>query len=281
VEIPGKTKINMLGIITVNYNQYGMTQEFLDSLKKISGSRNVFVYIADTSTKKENYYFKNNFKGLYLDKIDNKGYAYGINQGVFFLSKKGVTEFCVINNDVYFDDDFLAETNRTFEKADIFTGKIYYAPGYEYHKNRYKKNELGRVIWYAGGIVDWNNVYTKHRGVDEVDNKQYDSYGKTDFISGCLVCFNDKVWKKTGPWDESYFLYYEDADYSEKAKRAGFKLIYNPKIVIWHKVAQSTGGSGSNLHRIYQGKNRIKFGLRYAPFRTKVHLIKEKFLSRF
>ena len=272
---------NGIGIIIINYNQYQMTREFLDSLARVIDAKNANVYIVDASTIKERFNLKGYpFKHLALDKKENKGYAYGVNEGVRYFLKHGIKRFCVVNNDVVLDKNFLTELERTFKKENIFGGKIYYAAGYEYHKGRYKKDELGKVIWYAGGISDWANSMVFHRGVYEVDRGQYDKYEATDSITGCLLCFDKKFWEAVGPWDESYFLYFEDADFCERAKRAGFKLIYNPRLVIWHKVSQSTEGSGSALHWKYQTKNRIRFGLKYAPWKTKLYLIKEIFFGR-
>lgn len=271
----------MFGIIIINYNQYKMTREFLESLAKVKEAAKAYVYIVDVSTEKEKINLKPYpFKHLVLEKKENKGYAHGVNSGVVHFLNQGIDKFCVVNNDIILDKKFLTEVEKTFRKEHIFGGKIYYAPGYEYHKNRYKKNDLGKVLWYAGGINDWANSMMVHRGVDEVDRGQYDGFEKTDSITGCLLCFDKAVWEKVGAWDESYFLYFEDADFCERAKRQGFKLMYNPKIVIWHKVAQSTGGSGSGLHWKYQTKNRIKFGLKYAPWKTKLYLLKEKFFGR-
>ncbi|MFA6017240.1 MAG: glycosyltransferase family 2 protein [Patescibacteria group bacterium] len=269
----------MIGIITVNYNQYQLTREFLDSLATVKNANDLSVYIADVSTKKE--IFKT---GKYPMKVTvishpNNGYAFGINQGAKYFIKKGLDKFCAINNDVFFDRNFSIQANLEFEKSDMFGGKIYYAPGYEYH-NKYQKKDIGKILWYAGGINDWKNVYTSHRGVDEVDQKQYEKFEETDFITGCMLFFNKKVVDQIGFWDERYFLYYEDSDFCERVKKAGFKLFYNPKIIIWHKNAQSTGGSGSQIHQKYQRKNRLIFGLKYAPFRTKLHLIINYFLHQ-
>ncbi|HEX7542691.1 MAG TPA: glycosyltransferase family 2 protein, partial [Patescibacteria group bacterium] len=233
----------------------------------------------DASTNKETFKIESNYPmKVILKSLPNKGYAYGINMGTKYFLKKGFDKFCAINNDVFFDKNFANEAEKGFEKADIFGGKIYYAPGYEYHK-KYQKKDIGKILWYAGGVNDWKNVFTSHRGVDEVDNRQYEKFEETDFITGCMLFFNKKVIDQIGFWDEKYFLYYEDADYCERAKRSGFKLFYNPKIIIWHKNAQSTGGPGSLLHQKYQRKNRLIFGLKYAPFRTKLHLIKNYFLN--
>ena len=88
------------------------------------------------------------------------------------------------------------------------------------------------------------------------------------------MMFDKKFFETVGPLDESYVMYYEDADWCMRARRAGIKLYYDPKIVIYHKNAQSTGGAGSELHGSYQRKNRLKFGFRYAPVGTKIHLLK-------
>ncbi|EKE14262.1 MAG: hypothetical protein ACD_12C00601G0001 [uncultured bacterium] len=269
----------MIGLITVNYNQYKLTREFLDSLATVKNAKDLSVYIADVSTKKEIFKINEYPMKVVIKSLPNNGYAFGINEGTKYFIKNGFDKFCAINNDVFLDRNFSIQSHSGFEKSDIFGGKIYYAPGYEYHK-KYQKKDIGKIIWYAGGVNDWKNVYTSHRGVDEVDTKQYEKFEETDFITGCMLFFNKKVVNQIGFWDEKYFLYFEDSDFCERAKKAGFKLFYNPKIIIWHKNAQSTGGSGSLLHQKYQMKNRLIFGLKYAPFRTKLHLIKNYLLNK-
>lgn len=270
----------MIGLVTVNYNQYKMTREFLESIATVKNADKLIVYIADVSSKKEDFDLRVKYPfEVIMQSLPNLGYAYGINQGIKTFMKENIDQYCAINNDILLDKNFANEAEKGFKKADMFGGKIYYAPGYEYH-DRYKKSEIGKVFWYAGGIDDWKNVYTYHRGVDEVDNGQYDRFEETDFITGCMLFFNRAVVERIGLWNEKYFLYYEDADYCERAKRAGFQLFYNPKIVIYHKNAQSTGGAGSKLHQKYQTKNRLVFGLKYAPLRTKIHLVKNYLLGR-
>lgn len=270
----------MIGLITVNYNQYQMTREFLESLAKVKNASKLVVYIADVSSIKEDFDLRIKYPfEVIMQSHPNLGYAYGINQGVKTLMREGIDRYCAINNDIFFDRNFAVSAHKGFEKADFFGGKIYYAPGYEYHKD-YRKTEIGKVFWFAGGVDDWRNVYTYHRGVDTVDRGQFDRFEETDFVTGCMLFFSRSVVERIGLWDEKYFLYYEDADYCERAKRAGYKLYYNPKVVIYHKNAQSTGGAGSGLHRKYQRKNRVVFGLKYAPFRTKIHLIKNYLLGK-
>ncbi len=263
-----------IALICINYNQNKLTNELITDLEQNKNKHDAHLFIIDVSDKNQAEPLITISFPHTVIREQNKGYSYGVNRGIESAQKKGMTNFCVLNNDVMLKSNFITSLQKSFEKYDVFGGKIYYAPGFEFHKDRYQKSDLGMVLWYAGGIIDWNNVYTKHRGVDEVDRKQYDSVEKTEFITGCLFCFTQKVIDKVGFWDESYFLYYEDADYSQRCKKNGFSLYYNPNVLLWHKNAQSTGGAGSQLHKKYQRINRLRFGLKYASWRTKLHLIK-------
>lgn len=262
-----------LAIITVIYENYNVFDDFLKSLRN-QKSKAFHLFIADVSVHRQ----KIDLSGIASTvlEVENKGYADGVNYGLQEAEKQGITQYCVMNYDTFFKEDFVENilTSMNLHPGSLIGGKIYYAPGYEYYKDRYTKNDKGKVIWYAGGTILWDHAFTPHRGVDEVDAGQFNSLQETDFITGCLMCFDKSILEKVGPWDPSYFLYYEDADYSVRAAQKGIKLIYDPSIVIWHKVSQSTEGSGSKLHQKYQEKNRLKFGLKYAPFRTKIHLLK-------
>ncbi len=268
-----------LAIITPVYQNYEVLQDFFSYLEKQT-NKNFKIFLIDLSIDKKPVINKK--LNISVIKEDNLGYAYGVNIGINEAIKSGFGNFCVINNDTYMAKDFVDQTIRSLNKnpSSLIGGKIYYAPGYEYHHTRYTKGDLGKVFWYAGGIMDWKNVFTNHRGVDMVDHGQFEKIEETDFITGCLISFDRSVWDQVGPWNENYFLYFEDADYCERSRRKGLKLIYDPKIVLWHKVSQSTGGSGSDIHKKYQEKNRVIFGLKYAPWRTKFHLIKNYFLNK-
>ena len=76
-------------------------------------------------------------------------------------------------------------------------------------------------------------------------------------------------------FDNRYFLYFEDSDLSQRLKKAGYKILFYPKAILWHKNAGSTGGSGSSLQDYFTTRNRMIFGLKFAPLRSKIALIRE------
>lgn len=55
----------------------------------------------------------------------------------------------------------------------------------------------------------------------------------------CILLRHDMV-AKIGPMDEGYFLYFEDADYCLRARRAGWKIVRAPKA----RAVHFRGGSG-------------------------------------
>lgn len=268
-------------VTLVDYNSEKNTLSCLDSLDQLEiKDFELQIVVVDNASKNN---FKadkkyQNFKLKIIRSEENLGFAGGQNMGIKYGLENGADYILVLNNDVILDKDLIVELLKAFqEKKDcgIVSPKIYFAKGHEFHKNRYSESELGKVIWYAGGKMDWKNVLASHRGVDEVDKGQYEKLEQTDFASGCCMMIKKEVLEKVGLFDEKYFLYYEDNDLSQRAKKAGFKVFYQPKAILWHLNAGSTGGSGSILHDYYITRNRLLFGFKFSPIRTRLALVRE------
>jgi len=270
-------------VIILHYNGYRDTLECLESLQKVNLSKetSIEIVVVDNAPKDK---FKVQSSKFKVDKVEvirnekNLGFAGGNNVGIRYALKNGADYVLILNNDTYVDKNFLEELLKAAGKDDkigIVVPKIYFAPGFEFHKNRYTPKELGKVFWYAGGEMDWNNVIGHHRGVDLVDKGQFDKAEETDIATGCCMMVKKQVFDKIGLFDEKFYLYYEDADLSEKTKKAGYKIVYVPKSILWHKNAGSAGGSGSGLQDYYITRNRLLFGISYAPVRAKFALFRE------
>lgn len=219
-----------------------------------------------------------NFKLHILRSEENLGFSGGQNLGIKYALVNKADFVLILNNDTYIDENLVIALLETFKKqkdCGITSPKIYFAKGHEYHKDRYESKDLGKVIWYAGGKMDWKNVLGFHKGVDEVDKGQYELLEKTDYASGCCELVKREVFENVGLFDEKYFLYYEDNDLSQRAKKIGLESYYQPKAFLWHINAGSTGGSGSSLQDYYITRNRLLFGFKYASVRAKIALIKE------
>lgn len=273
--------VTKISVSIIHFGQLQTTLSCLSSLEKISLlGIDLNVIIINNDPLFEFPDIKDKFSKFSLfitNNSENKGFSGGHNQGFRFALKNDSDFHVILNNDVLVDKNFIRELLKCFKEnknLGIVSPKIYFTKGHEFHKNRYKKEDLGKVIWYAGGIIDWKNLISKHRGVDEVDSDTYDKESETDFATGACAMLPIEVIEKLKGFDNRYFLYYEDGDINMRIKKEGYRLYYYPKAIIWHNNAGSSS-SGSQLQDYYMSRNRLLFGFTYAPLRTKIALLRE------
>ena len=269
-----------IAIITLNYNGKKDTLDLLVSLKLLDTSdvESKVIVVDNGSTDGSVSTIHRQFPGVdILQTGGNLGFPGGYNRGLDYARLWGADYFLLINNDCLIKDPGLilelVRTAKSDPKIGLVSPKIYFAKGFEFHK-RYNEQDLGKVIWFAGGKFDWDNIASVHRGIDEVDVNQYDGVEESEIFSGACVLVKREILEGLGGLDEKYFLYFEDSDLAKRALEAGFKIYYNGKIAIYHKVSQSTG-IGSKITDYYHTRNRLIFGMKYGRPRTKFALLRE------
>ena len=159
-----------VSVVILNWNQPDITLECLDSVTKLRvKDYELNLLIVDNgSTDNSVKIFEKlkivNWKLEIISNGKNKGFAGGNNVGIKYALEKGADYILILNNDTIVDlqlvDRFI-DTADKYPEVGMLSPKIYFANGYEFHKNRYKKDELGKVIWSAGGKMDWDNVFGK------------------------------------------------------------------------------------------------------------------------
>ncbi len=272
-----------VSIIVLNFNGLNLTKEELIDISKLeTKGLDAETIVVDNGSKDGIEEALSNHKlpnmgYKFIETGANLGFAGGNNAGIRDALDRGVDYVMVLNNDTLLDKDVLVRLMGVLEqdqKVGAVSPKIYFAKGFEFHKERYNKTDIGKVIWYAGGKIDWKNVYGSARGADEVDTGKYETVQETDFAAGACMLLKAKALKEVGLFDENFFMYYEDTDLSQRMKKADWKVLYYPEALIWHKVAQSSG-IGSELNDYFLTRNRMIFGMKYASLRTKFALFRE------
>ena len=269
-----------VGMVILNWNRPADTIECLASIQTLSLKKCMLsVIVVDNASTDDSVSKIQSYKSQVkiIKNKENLGFAGGNNVGIKYALKLGMDYVMVLNNDTLLAsnivDQFLASANRNPDFG-ILSPKIYFKAGNEFHKDRYKTSELGKVIWYAGGAIDWDNVYAGNIGVDEVDRGQFAEVREVDFATGTCMFIRASALRKIGGFDEKYFMYFEDVDLSLRMKNSGWRVLFDPEAVLWHKVAQSSG-IGSDLNDYFITRNRLVFGMRYASRRTKIALMRE------
>lgn len=273
-----------VSIIVLAVNSFDLIKNVLKDIAKLDTSdiETECVIVDNGSNDGLQKYIKDyklpNMSLKYLRNSSNLGFAEGNNVGIKYALKNGADYCLLLNNDMILQEDLLTKLVNFMKKnpkVGLVSPKIYFAKGYEFHKDRYNSKDLGKVIWYAGGDIDWNNIYTSHRGVDEIDNGQFNKTTETSVANGACVLIRREVFEKIGLLDKELFLYWEDTDFCQRAIRSDFDVMYYPETAVWHKVSSSAGGSGGKSNDYFLIRNRYFFAQRYAKLRTKLAVIRD------
>jgi len=259
-------------IIILNWNNWSDTLECLESLKN-NDYLNEQVVIIDNGSDQRPIVPEPGIKIIYNK--ENLGFAGGNNVGLKYALEHGADYALLLNNDTIVSRDFLTkliEAGEKDKKFGLLGLKIYLANREKELGNTSAKQER---IWFAGGKVNWLSNKGEMRGWGENDKGQYDrpAFQETEYVTGCCLLIKKEVVEKIGLMPEEYFLYYEDTDWSLKARQAGFKCIFVPGARIWHKGSQSSI-EGSPSYIYYHVRNGLILAQRYAPWHIKplVHL---------
>lgn len=268
-----------VAIVTADFNNHKDTDEWLASAKKLDtkGLELLWLVVDNGSNVSVKETIEKYPNVTWLQTGKNLGFAGGFNRGMKYAKEWGADYVLIINNDTLFaEKDLLKKLIGVLEKkpkAGVVSPKIYFAKGYEF-QDRYDRKDLGKVLWYAGGSFDWDNVRSVHRGIDEVDNGAYDKTEKTEFTTGCCVLIKREILEKVGYFEEKLFAYFEDSDWIERIKAAGYEQWYVGSTYIYHKVSQ-TAEIGSSWTDYLITRNRIWFAMKWARPRTKFAIARE------
>jgi GT2 family glycosyltransferase len=249
-------------IIILNWNNADDTIKCLKSLHEISYSNNSIFLIdnnsEDDSLEKIRNYLSNsdyfNFAGLKEQNFEytnveidsglsqeqimhiksqkltiiknnqNLGFAEGNNIGIrLALQSISPDYILLLNNDTIVTPDFL--TNLvTVAENDLKVGIL--SPKLLRMSNPEIIDSTGHIFKY-GFISD--------RGYGERDNHQYDNKLEIIGAIGAAALYRSEMIRNIGLLDSTYFVSYEDAEYSWRAYKAGWKGKYVPDAVVYHK----------------------------------------------
>ena len=247
---PELQKYPLVSVITVNYNQSEVTCELLHTLRKVSYPEVEVIVVDNASPNDDPDSIKLRFPEIILIKSPkNLGFAGGNNLGI--KAAKGKYLF-FLNNDtevpvgVFEPMVDLLENNPD---AGAVSPKIKYF----HHPD---------LIQYAGftKMSPWT-IRQKGVGYRQPDGPAFNQSVITNSVHGAAMMIPRSVIEKVGIMPEVYFLYYEEHDWAEMIKRAGYRIYYQPGSYILHKESVSTGRE-SPMKTYYLTRNRLLFARR-------------------
>jgi GT2 family glycosyltransferase len=110
-----------------------------------------------------------------------------------------------------------------------------------------------------------------------VDTGQYDKAGEIEFAVGCCILFRADVLKEIGLLDDEYFAYFEELEWCFRARDAGYRCLYEPKAVAYHRTSHSQSARRSALYHYLNTRNWLHFweerGVAPADWRRTRHVL--------
>ncbi len=232
-----------VSIIIPTRNRVDSLLETLDSIYKMSYPRAKIEVLAVDNGSKSDYgrSLKRRFPATKIIKLaTNVGFGPALNIGI----KQALGEYILVtNDDVIFDKDCLRELINVAElgsKIGIVGGKMYF------------KDDPTRLALPGFKVNLW-------LGYHPYDFSGSNSIREMDVTTGGCMLIRASMFKRTGPFDEGFFFCGEDYDLCLRAKKAGFKVMFSPKAVVWHEFLNNgkKTNNSSQLFSHYRGKFRF------------------------
>jgi len=251
-------------IIILNYNGLEVLKKCLTSSFKIDYPNFEIVIIDNNSSDGSLEMAKTNFsKAIFIKNEANLGFAAGNNVGIKFALERAADFVLILNNDVEVEKNFLTQLMDNMaenQKIGIASPVIFDAQTKE--------------IWFSGGRIDWWRVKTIHE-----KKIQTEKIFSSQIITGCAMLVRAAVFQKIGLLDESFFLYWEDADFSLRAKKAGFQNVVIPASWVYHYEKSRANPENKTYWLVISGliffrKNANLFFKTWGSFYLKLRIIK-------
>ncbi len=245
-----------VSVVVLNYNGKKFIDDCLQSLAEQTLPADTFevVFVDNGSSDDSVAHVRANWPtARVLPLKTNLGFAGGINAGVKF--SKGVY-VALINNDAKAHPDWLCNGIAGFQHSQdvaMVGSKILTLDG--------------KTIDYAGGALSFYGHGFKV-GVNEPDEGQYDRPGETLFASGCALFMPRDLFLDVGGFDDEYFAFFEDVDLGWRLWIMGYRVLYEPTSLVYHRHHGTAEGLGEERERFLLERNALMTMMKNYQDRT-------------
>lgn len=220
-----------VSVVVLHWNHEHDTRDCVKSLLSCSYQNLEILLVDNGSANASGEKLHREFPSVvFLHNETNLGFSGGNNVAIRHSLQRGARYVVLLNNDTIVDPNFinplveLAESTPTIAAIGC---KIYF-------------HDQQTTFWYAGGVFRTRTGVAQHRGMHEADAGRYEGIEETDFVTGCMMFLRREALEQIGLLESSFFAYFEDADWCLRARRAGWRIVFNPHSKIWHKVSSTT-----------------------------------------
>lgn len=223
--------MKQVAILIVLYNNEQNLISLFNSMGK-QKYKDISIYILDNNSSDNSVKLTKNLwpSANIIQLSSNLGFATGNN----ILARKAIDDgaeyLFILNPDMELHPNCVEELVKLAEnKIDIGVAApvVFYSTEDNY-KN--KIQEYGAFVDFILYKIDKNfsgQIY------EEVEDK-IPEFMYVDCVAGCATFLKSKVYEKIGLWEEKYFMYGDEIDFSKRVIDSGYKLMVTKKAKAWH-----------------------------------------------
>jgi len=219
---------NKIAVIIINWKKYDLTLNCIDSVLK-SSYKNFKIILIDNGSQNSFPDEINKSEKIHVIKNENnEGFSKANNQGIKYSIKNGFDFVLLLNNDTLIKNDLI---NSLVRQSSTLNQKIIQPLILNYD---------GSKIWNAGGKI--NNFFGTFQTLEK--GKVFNNFKinriYTDWFTGCCVLIKLEIFNHVGYFDERFFAYYEDVDYSIRLKKMGYSIALMTNSYLQHYESASS-----------------------------------------
>ena len=249
-----------VAIVIVNWNTYKLTRSCIVSLNKCV-HKNFEIFLVDNNSSDDSVEkLKKEFKNLhFILNNENTGFCKANNQAIKKIISKNTFNFIMLlNSDTEVSPFFikpLIDTFKSNEKIGAVQPLIL---------NWSDKS----TIWKYEGDINRTFGITSHINKNKIFlDEKMKSY--TEWASGCCIFTTPSIFKEVGLFDEIFFAYYEDVDWSIRLKKQNYLIALSKLSEVYHHE------SGSSKSSKKQNEGYLSPKSHYYNFRNHIILLRK------
>lgn len=209
---------------------YGNWQDTVTCLRSLEAqsSTDFQVIVADDGSPSPPPDDIHRFPRMHYFRYENAGFAVNCNRAAQEAIARGATHLLFLNNDTRCGPTFVARwisVVRRMPRA-ILSPLVYWACD-------------PKRIWTSGGNLTMLTPFIRKR-------TQFHEVTPVDVVTGCAILVPAEVWSELDGFDSRYTMYFEDFDFTLRAKARGIPSYVVPDrdLHVLHEVSGSFRGRG-------------------------------------
>jgi GT2 family glycosyltransferase len=236
-------------VIVLNWNGWTDTSSCLSSLEHLNYPNYQVIVVDNGSTDDSASRLRRQFPALELIETGkNLGFAGGCNVGIRRALDQGADFIWLLNNDTTVDPgalQALVDNARENPRIGAVGSAIYFM------------DQPQRIQAWGGGYI---NLWLGRSGhfLKRISDRQI------QFLTGASLLLSRPALQAVGMLDEGFFMYWEDADFCFRLRRAGWQLAVAGRSIVWHK-GSAIVGKGSVSSYQYFNASAARFFRKHAP----------------